>query len=238
MAALITSITPGRGRDGDTLIEIAGTGFDGASNTVTVDGQAATVTFNSTTLVRFTVPGGITLEQYVSVVLTNTVDTIFDNRLWYSQDSIVSQETVRLTGQIPGEDEIASGLGNEEPLIPQAKDYERIVTLLEFVRDIALSAPTSEQQTVTTTATLTLTENHTTVFIDSSGGAFVITIPSTHPAGDTLTFKKITAANGISIITADADTIDGHDAYRIYAGSLGEVKLESDGTNWHVMGKY
>ena len=96
MAALITEIDPGRGRDGDTGIDIIGTGFDGTTNTVTVDGVSATVTFNSVTLVTFTVPAAIALDQWVVVELTNTGDSSVATRKWWSKQTVASLATVRL----------------------------------------------------------------------------------------------------------------------------------------------
>lgn len=176
MAANITDIEPGRGRDGDTGVTITGTGFSGTpgQNTVTVDGQTATITSESTTSIEFTVPSAITEDQWVDVQVTNDDDSTTSTRKWWSKLNETALDTVSLPGQIPGpfEDDVS-----ETATVAEAKDYERAVTLLERVRAnfISVSAvptPTSWQaNTETLSADKTLTDSDETIQRFDCGGA-------------------------------------------------------------------
>ncbi len=180
MAAIITSVTPGRGRDGDTGIDINGTGFSGTpgQNTVTVDGQAATVTADTTTKVTFTVPSGITLNRHVLVQITNDDDATTDSRFWWSKDSVANLRTKSIPGQIPGPFE---NLASEAADIAEAKDYEELATFAEFIRDFgakpAVASWSANTETLSTDKTL-LDIDATLQFLDPNGADRIIILPS------------------------------------------------------------
>jgi len=132
MAVVITALSPGRGREGDTLT-ITGTGFAASGNAVTVDGQAASIATEGTTEIVVTVPGSLTTDQFVYVRVTNVV---YDEVLWWSKDEQEDIGNSDIIGQRPGPEEIARGLENENPVYQEAKDYERVATLAEYNRRI------------------------------------------------------------------------------------------------------
>jgi len=72
---------------------------------------------------------------------------------------------------------------------------------------------------------------------DTSGGAFTVTMPAAHAAGDTILVKDSGGAsqtNAITLATAGADTIDGAASDSIQS-NYGAVELISDGTNWFIV---
>jgi hypothetical protein len=72
---------------------------------------------------------------------------------------------------------------------------------------------------------------------DSSGGAFTVTAPAAHTAGDTILIKDSSGdsqTNAITIATADADTIDGAASDSLQS-NFGAKELISDGTNWFIV---
>jgi len=77
----------------------------------------------------------------------------------------------------------------------------------------------------------------TAYLCDSSGGAFTVTMPAVHAAGDTILVKDSGGAsqtNAITLATADADTIDGAASDSLQS-NYGAVELISDGTNWFIV---
>jgi hypothetical protein len=77
----------------------------------------------------------------------------------------------------------------------------------------------------------------TAYLCDSSGGAFTVTMPAAHAAGDTILVKDSGGAsqtNAITLATADADTIDGAASDSLQS-NYGAVELISDGTNWFIV---
>ena len=96
MPAVVTKITPGRGRVGDT-ISLIGTGFStvGGQNVVTVDGQAATVTLDTATQVDITVPGAIAVNRHVEVIIENLSDPGPFTWWWWSKELVANLEFER-----------------------------------------------------------------------------------------------------------------------------------------------
>lgn len=137
MAADVTSITPGRGRAGDSFT-IAGSGFSAAAgrNGVTVDGIAATVTSESDTAIAVTVPAGIAEDVHVDVVVSNLTDATSSTWRWWSKASATTLRTLRLALNVGGRGEVGEpgqGKDNDRDDVAQARFLERVITLLEFL---------------------------------------------------------------------------------------------------------
>lgn len=72
------------------------------------------------------------------------------------------------------------------------------------------------------------------ILCDTTGGAFTITLPASHTAGDTVIVKDsggAGAANPITIDPSDTDTIDGAATFTTLT-NYQSATLVSDGTNW------
>lgn len=147
MPAVITSISPPRGRVGDE-ITVNGTGFAAANNAVELvapDGTttyAQSITSQGATQVVFTLAGALTSKglQYL-VRVTNQDDTTEDARAWLLLEDLATLETYRLSAQAPGP---AENRATENPTIAEAKDWERLAMVAEFARDKALAGGSSE----------------------------------------------------------------------------------------------
>lgn len=136
MAVVITSISPPRGRALDSIV-ITGTGFNAAeaSNTVTVDGVAATVTDASGgTSVTATVPLGIAAGRQVEVEVTNTGTVESGSRWWHVVDPVASLLTQRQRAKQPFQGESPD---TERDRLYQAQDFERLSAAGEaWMRDV------------------------------------------------------------------------------------------------------
>ena len=134
MAVSISSHTPGRGREGDSIVT-AGLGFSATpgQNTVTVDGISASITAESATSITWTWPAGVTEDRFVVVRVTNLDDSTLADRYIWSKEDATTLLTVRVPGQYPGTSEV---VGTEDPILAEAKDYERLATLVEEIRDV------------------------------------------------------------------------------------------------------
>ena len=73
--------------------------------------------------------------------------------------------------------------------------------------------------------------------VNSSGGAFTISLPSGHAAGDTFTIKDVNgslATNNVTIDPNAAETIDGASTF-VMTVNRQAVTVISDGTNWFII---
>lgn len=141
MAVTVTSISPPRGRAGDTVV-IAGTGFHATpgTNTVTFAGEAAVISGGTTTSLTVTVPssglGSDDLQKEVEV--TNTGDATSASIYFFLMKSATDYITHRLQAQQPGTEEDPD---TEAPTVAEAKDYERVAAYAEtWMRDILPAA--------------------------------------------------------------------------------------------------
>lgn len=150
MPALIETISPGRARAGETLT-INGSGFGGfGNNAVRVDDGSgfatvpgADVTTLSPTAIEFDLPAGLARNRFVTVEVTNNEDS--STTLWYvySQLTLAELETDRLPGKKPGHREsvlTVAGVPDEDPLIQEAKDWDRVATKSEMAQHDLLTA--------------------------------------------------------------------------------------------------
>lgn len=155
MAAQIDLITPPRGRLGDG-ITITGTGFAAANNAVRLiepDGTAhvqAIFSQSTTSIVISALAGAVTPDFQHNVEVTNNDDSSVSTLAWFVPKSLIDLETYRVAAQQPGQFEV---LATERPSIAEAKDFERIAALAEFVRDAAVSANAKQIQGVDVDAT-------------------------------------------------------------------------------------
>lgn len=141
MAALITSISPPRGRSGDA-VTITGTGFAAANNTVELrkpDNStiSQTITTQSATEITLTVSGTLTENFQHLFEVTNDDDSTTDTHAWLAVKPEADLETESLAAQQPSQFE---PLGTEQDGVAEAKDYERLVALVEFARDLGLGS--------------------------------------------------------------------------------------------------
>jgi hypothetical protein len=100
----------------------------------------------------------------------------------------------------------------------------------------------TNQQTVSTTTNIPDgDENSYCYFVDTTAGDVTINLPPVtlpaHTPGRTFVFKKVLGANNVIIDGSGAETIDGIATFTL--STLQEaVTVQSDGTQWHVVGKY
>jgi lysophospholipase L1-like esterase len=85
--------------------------------------------------------------------------------------------------------------------------------------------------------TYTLNINDRSVLADASGAVFTVTLPTAvGVAGREYTIKKIdSSANVVTVATTSSQTIDGSTTYALSA-QWKYVRVQSDGTNWLVIG--
>lgn len=136
MTAVIDRIEPGRARAGET-VRITGSGFGGyGHNIVRVDdgtGSQAVPGADTTTIdetaIDFVIPAGLARDRFITVEVTNTEDDTTATWWVYSQLTLVELETDRLPAKQPGAREATitfSGVPDEDPLIQEAKDWNRL----------------------------------------------------------------------------------------------------------------
>ena len=85
----------------------------------------------------------------------------------------------------------------------------------------------------------TVTISSGTVIIASKAGAMEITLPDAATSdGKIFTIKKTDADASIVSLNAVGGTIDGADPYNEIDAQYDFVTIISDGTNWHIIGKW
>lgn len=90
----------------------------------------------------------------------------------------------------------------------------------------------------TKTAAYTATCADSTIYCDSSGGAFTVTLPAvaTAPQGKRYTIKKYdSSANAVTVDANASETIDGATTYSV-ATQYEYVTIENSGAAWFVVG--
>ena len=111
---------------------------------------------------------------------------------------------------------------------------------------IGTTSPTSSLQvagpistaitTTSKTSAYTVTGNDSVITADSSGGAFIVTLPTAVGiAGRTYTFKKIDSSNNTVTVKGDGtETIEGDVNGRVMDNKNETLIIVSDGANWIV----
>jgi hypothetical protein len=110
------------------------------------------------------------------------------------------------------------------------------VTTGDTVLDFAPAGSTAVSVTTITSvdSPYSPTVNQNVVLADTTGGSITINLPAANTALVPLTYKKIAAANTLTIDPNGAETIDGSATAvitEVYTG----VTLVSDGSNWFVI---
>lgn len=130
----INEISPSRFRSGD-LITIRGFGFAPTfgDNAVAVAGIPEPLQSETATEITLFVPPGIPENEYVSVYVFRGDTLGNDSTQAFSKASAGDLLTgvVRVPGQIPGDTEANDPIRVED--VPQAQDYERLVTAIEHL---------------------------------------------------------------------------------------------------------
>lgn len=92
---------------------------------------------------------------------------------------------------------------------------------------------------VTKNSAYTTTVFDSIILLDSSGGAFTVTLaPAADVAGQVLVFKK--TDSGTNAITLDgnaSETIDGAETNAEMNAQYDMLIIISDGSNWHIIGR-
>ncbi len=138
----INEIEPARFRAGD-LITIRGFGFSPGfgDNEVAIDGIPEPIQSESATEITVLVPTGVSVDQYVPIYVFRS-DSLGNDfvQAWSkaTADDLRSGAS-RVPGQIPGATEAANPVRAED--VPQAQDYERLVTRIEHLLFDVLSTP-------------------------------------------------------------------------------------------------
>jgi len=136
----VQELAPPRGRAGDALV-ISGIGFGSSGNVVTIDGQAAAVTLESTTSITATVPAGIRRDRFIPVKVAHPTDGTDSTRQWWSKPTTAELMSFELPWQPPGEFEDWGAASSEEhPEHIEAKDIEALHEFLQFLPTDVLEA--------------------------------------------------------------------------------------------------
>lgn len=139
MAAVVTSMTPGRGRPG-ALVLINGSGFDpdAGQNAVTFGGVPAGINTASPTQLQVVAPLGMAVDQHLAVVITNLTDATSATWYWWSKDTVANTDAMLLRNKVPGHDEKLRGLGRliKNMAVAEGRFFERLATKIELVRDL------------------------------------------------------------------------------------------------------
>ncbi len=140
----ITSVTPQRGRAGET-ITIAGTGFSPNNNNVRLDGTTATIVTENTTEIVITQPTTFNVTDGFAILQVNNFD---NNRVtevpYWIKDAIADIEAGRLPDQEPGPEEFAASVTTgttgavtgaivPDPTRAEARMWERMATMVDFL---------------------------------------------------------------------------------------------------------
>lgn len=85
----------------------------------------------------------------------------------------------------------------------------------------------------------TVTVSSSTVILATKAGAMEIDLPDAATSdGKIFTIKKTDADASIIALDANGGTVDGADPYNEIDAQYDFVTIISDGTNWHIVGKY
>lgn len=89
---------------------------------------------------------------------------------------------------------------------------------------------------ISTTASITLSQNHSIVLADSTSAAITITLPTAVTStGRIYIVKRISAGNKmVRIVPTGSETIDGGTGYSL-GWQYHSISLVSDGANWLIL---
>jgi hypothetical protein len=109
----------------------------------------------------------------------------------------------------------------------------------EYVRNIAFWVRKLFDGTRATFKTLTTTQEvrvgGTIYLVDTTSGSVVVTLPLAKDAnGEYFVFKKVVAANTMTIDGAGSETIDGATT-QAFTTQWSVVTIASNGTEWYVV---
>lgn len=147
----VTSVSPERGRSGQT-ITIIGTGFSPNNNNVRLDGAAATIISESTTQIVITQPTTFNVTDGFAVLQVNNFDNNrFTEVAYWIKDAIADLETKILPDQEPGPEEFATSVAGgaagtvtgaiiPDPTRAEARMWERMATMVDFLLSDTLVA--------------------------------------------------------------------------------------------------
>lgn len=104
-------------------------------------------------------------------------------------------------------------------------------TAASIVREITR---VDRSDVLTLTASATIKPEHSLVLVDTTSGSVTVTLPPARKCkGRVYRFKKLVAANTMTLDGNDAETIDGA-ATAATSTQYGNYTLVSDGSNWHA----
>jgi hypothetical protein len=104
-------------------------------------------------------------------------------------------------------------------------------TAASIVREITR---VDRSDVLTLTASATIKPEHSLVLVDTTGGSVAVTLPPARKCkGRFYRFKKLVAANTMTLVGNGAETIDGAATAAISA-QYGNHTIASDGSNWHT----
>ena len=129
---VVTSVTPQRGRTGDT-VTIVGTGFAASNNNVRFAGANASIVSQSVTQIVVTIPS-VTVEGGHAELQVSNFDTngVLVVPFWIRNDVTVLQ-ALRTVGQVPGPREDTT-IDSEDAERAEARDHERLATVAEWLQ--------------------------------------------------------------------------------------------------------
>lgn len=153
-----------------------------------------------------------------------------------------------------GDDDLQAYLDNIVTLLAGTGGTAKLGGAVQTVGDFALSAATLADQlgqllgffrdtrrtrTITGNTTLDTPNFDTTINLDSTGGAFNLTLiaPATFKAGRRVRIVDVAGtllANPVTLVRAGAESISGVAANKVLQTNFGAWWLESDGTNFFL----
>jgi len=135
----IDRIEPARGRAGD-IVTFYGSGFSSDPTEISAafaqiecpGGPQPSPYIRSETQLSFEVPSGIPEGETIEASIQRADNLESDSVAWLALPPLADMPTWSVPGQVPGRNERAN-LEVVIPDSPQAKDYERLVTLIEYL---------------------------------------------------------------------------------------------------------
>jgi len=138
-----------------------------------------------------------------------------------------------------GDRSVGIGVGKILPF-PKTKEEKDMYLALESAfrnTDDALNS-LLRPSLATKTANYTATDTDYTILGNATGGAITITLPKAATVnGKVYVIKKVDASgNAVTIDGDGAETIDGS-ATQALSSQYDKAVIQSDGSNWHIIGE-
>jgi hypothetical protein len=228
----------------DNIGQISSLNFGSAGQVLTSNGASAAAYWSTPangTVVSISAGTGITatpnpITSSGTIAIANTTVTAGT----YGSSSAVAQVTINAQGQVTSASNVGITIpsGNVTGLGTMATQNANSVTITGgSISNVTLSNVSINTSIVTKTGNYTAAAADETILVNASGGVVTITLPTAvGVAGKVYTVKKIdSSTNAVTVATTSSQTIDGVTTYSL-ANQYGGVNVQSDGSNWYIIG--